>query len=790
MTVTAWKHNPGFFLRDKLHDGDKKHEAYEELVEFFCVRKGKFEELVKGLREYEYPGSGYAHHIVIGERGSGKTTLLLRVVAEIHRVDDLRSRFFPIVFAEESHAIASTGELGLECLFRLAEQASPREGRSDLYRRFEELRNIRDDQMLGERCLDTLRRFSEQEGKCLVVVVENLNRLFSDLASRDAGERLRWTLDPNHSDHAPWIRLLASATPPFDEIGENGALHGLFHEHRLSGLDEKECGILWKKVSGRDHPARMINPLKILTGGNPRFLTVMARFRAGLSFSELGTELRNLLDDHTAYFQSLLDALGPQERRVYLALADLWKPATLREIADRARLDTSNCSVHLLRLTRRGVVVEEASGRPKQYYLAERLSNIYFLMRRSHGSAPRIDALIRFMELFYEPFEIAKFAREALRSDVETREFETGLRLADLPSLAEHREDLLLSAQGFVVGRPDGHRSEPAQATVSRRSSGFGRADRRKLEETLAESDESVRRHEGSDEPEDLERVAMALVNKGVTLVGLGRQEEALAVWEELERRFGSSDAQALRGLVAGSRFNRGVAFVEPDQRERRREAFDDVVLKLGRSDAPADLEMVAMALVNKGVTLVGLDRREEALDAWREVVDRFKGSEEQMLRNAAEMALVNSAWVRLELGRTGEAEEALDQVLEGEDRGRPGVIQGTGHVLRARARLAGGNGDACKRDVEKALEILPGLGPLPKKALDALAELAVDLGPDEMGDLIRKSPSAELLRPLTKALEWRRTGSKPKDAKEIVEFAEDIRQHMKEYERRTRTQR
>ena len=41
--------------------------------------------------------------------------------------------------------------------------------------------------------------------------------------------------------------------------------------------------------------------------------------------------LLDLVDEHTEYFKSHLEALPPQERRVYLALARLWKPSTTRE---------------------------------------------------------------------------------------------------------------------------------------------------------------------------------------------------------------------------------------------------------------------------------------------------------------------------------------------------------------------------------------------------------------------------------------------------------------------------
>ena len=71
-------------------------------------------------------------------------------------------------------------------------------------------------------------------------------------------------------------------------------------------------------------------------------------------------DLLDLADDHTEYFKSHLDALPAQERRVYLALAVLRKPANASEIADRVRLETSKCSAQLARLVDRCAV--EVSG--------------------------------------------------------------------------------------------------------------------------------------------------------------------------------------------------------------------------------------------------------------------------------------------------------------------------------------------------------------------------------------------------------------------------------------------
>ena len=399
MTVPARKYNPGFLSDD-------------ELMASFCVRTVEFDSMVEMLRDCD--GQANPHQIVIGPRGCGKTSLLLRVAAEIRRDADLSRDFFPVIFAEESYEVATVGEFWLEALSRLAE-APGQEHRTGLSRTLEELRSIGDDRMLGERCLGTLLDFSDRVSRRLVLTVENLDMMFRDMTDpQDAGWRLRKTLQTE-----PRIVLLASATSRFDEIDSpDRAFYDLFRVLTLRPLNTDECAVLWKRVSGRPRAPGAVRALQILTGGSPRLLAIVARFGAGLSFQELMANLLNLVDDHTEYFKSHLEALPAQERRVYLALAELWKPASAREIASRVRIDTSKCSAQLARLITRGAVETDGGTRRKLYYLTERLFNIYYLMRRSsRGNAPLVEALVCFMESYYSPSELRHVTADIARAD-------------------------------------------------------------------------------------------------------------------------------------------------------------------------------------------------------------------------------------------------------------------------------------------------------------------------------------------------------------------------------------
>ena len=685
MAVTApppRKYNPGFLTDD-------------ELVASFCVRTSEFESIVEMLRECTE--SSNPHQIVIGPRGSGKTSLLLRVAAEVRRDAGLSSAFFPVVFAEESYEVATAGEFWLECLSLLADQAPQREGGPDLHLTVEDLRALRDDRMLGERCLAALLDFSDREDRRLVLMVENLNMMFRDMAdSREAGWRLRKTLQTEAR-----IILLASATSRFDAIDRpDHALYDLFRTLTLRPLDTNECAVLWEAVSGQRHPPETIRSLEILTGGSPRLLAIVARFGGGLSFRELMADLLDLVDDHTEYFKSHLESLPAQERRVYLALADLWKPAFTKEIADRARLETSKCSAQLTRLVERGAVqVAGGTVRRKQYYLSERLYNIYYLLRRNRGPDRLIEALIRFMASYYSPDELkdigVRIAREVQGLDPEMQSLHQSAfaQLMELPALAGYREELFAMAPANFAEAPyrisaptdeegteamgveQDHRSAarlrgatdaPPEVVAARVL--FGKAaalwSQNRAEDAFAAFDELVHRFGESETPALLELVAKALVDKGAGLGILNRPEEALTACDEVLRRFSESEAPALLEPVAKALVNKGVALGTLNRPEEALTACDEVLRRFGESETPALLEPVVKALVNKGAALDTLNRPEEELITYDEVLRRFGESEAPALLEQAAKALFNKGGTLGRLNRPEEALTAYDEVL------------------------------------------------------------------------------------------------------------------------------
>lgn len=392
MTRQFVKYNPAFL-------------ESTQLVENFVVRQTDLSVIVRSVQENT--SASNQHLLVVGPRGSGKTTLVRRVAAEIERDDALCKAWYPLVFAEESYNALSAADFWLESLFHLAEQT----GEQRWMDSYHELRREPDEKRLAQRALGQLLDFADHIGKRILLIVENLDMLLSEFSSEDEAWSLRRTLM-----NEPRLMLLATATARFEQIDHPAkAMFEMFRIHDLKPLNDEECNSIWALVTGEPLPGEQIRPVRILTGGNVRLIALIARFGAKRSFRELLEDLIDLIDEHTDYFKSHLDSMAPTERKVYLALAELWNPSTAKEIAEIARLDVNITSALLKRLASRGKVIVEEEGKRKRWYsISEGIYNIYYLMRRRGGPSARVKAAVRFMVSLYEPIYAVKLlANEA-----------------------------------------------------------------------------------------------------------------------------------------------------------------------------------------------------------------------------------------------------------------------------------------------------------------------------------------------------------------------------------------
>ena len=117
--------------------------------------------------------------------------LVRRVAAEITRDPQLSERWYPLVFSEESYEVTTPGEFWLEAAFHLGQQTKDPRWQA----KYEEYgAQWQDEDTMRERALGQLMAFADQQGKRLLLIVENLNTLLGEQMSDDDAWKLRHTL--------------------------------------------------------------------------------------------------------------------------------------------------------------------------------------------------------------------------------------------------------------------------------------------------------------------------------------------------------------------------------------------------------------------------------------------------------------------------------------------------------------------------------------------------------------------------------------------------------------------
>ena len=653
-TAAVRKFNPGLFQSD------------EAVIAQFVVRRHELDVVLETVRD-NLDSPSCQHVLVVAPRGRGKTMLLARAAAELRTNAALASRVLPVRFMEESHEILTLADFWLEALFHLAREAGEcnpelarelRDTHADLSSRWRE----RD---LADRARAAVVESAGLLDRKLVLMVENLQALCG-AADDDFGWGLRQALQME-----PRIMLVGTATIRFAALDDpQEAFFELFRTIPLDPLDTESCWRLWLAAGGGERSEQEIRPLQILTGGNPRLLVIVAAFARSKSLRRLMDELVALIDDHTEYFRSHLEGMAKTERRVYLAVIDLWRPSSAAEIADRARLDVRTVSAMLGRIVERGAVMAEERERKRSYFAAERLYCIYYKMRRERDEAEIVRQFVYFMSVFYSEDEIRDMLPLWKEEAAQSPAIHEGIvravaELAHIRDIVPERsrwgltEDIGdteagITAYGDVVARFGSSEAPELQKLVADALFDKAIAQERvgDVEAGIAVYDDIVARFGSSEAPELQKLVAIALFNKGVAQGRAGDVEAGITTYDDVVARFGNSEAPELQKMVARALVNRGGTQGQAGDVEAGVAACDDVVARFGSSEMPELQNLVAIALFNKGVTQGHAGNGVAEIAAYDDVVARFGSDEALELRKQVANALANKG---IALGRAGD---------------------------------------------------------------------------------------------------------------------------------------
>ena len=703
---TIRKFNPGLLQSD------------EEIKEQFVVRGHELDLLLSELRN-NIASPSCQHILVVGPRGRGKTMLLARIAAELRSNRHFAGSLLPVRFMEESPEILSLSDFWLETMFHLANEVDEHD--PELAR---ELRDTRAalsprwrEQITETQARAAVLGAADRLGRRLVLIVENMQSLCKD-ARDEFGWQLREVLQTE-----PQIILLSSATSRFRALDEaDEPFFEMFRIVALEPLHTEDCSRLWKIVSGRPTTPREVRPLEILTGGNPRLLVMTAEFARHRSLRRLMSELVTLIDEHTEYFRGHLEVLAKTERRVYVAVIDLWQPSSASEIAARARVDIRVASTMLGRLVERGAVVRQGRGRKRLYAAGEPLYSMYYKLRRERDESAVVENLIRFMVACYDIDGLLKFYAPLSTEAAESDALRHGIRraLAARPTLG----DCAIDDKNWSVIQ------QVSEAANARAETKATQRLRYEVEAALAEDQfdrvvSLVDDYVASgwlDVPESMadlrvawttyllasahahlgnphtvlsvsERVlplasssnstilawtAPSLVARASALLELGEFSAAIATCDDLLRRFGSWEHPPFDGAIAETLVTRGCSKAHLDDDAGAIRDYEEVVNRFDGSERLKVQERIVLALMSKALACRRLGDREEECRSYDAVIERFESTESRDLREHVVVAL---NWKSMAQAEVGLADEALDSIWRLESVAQSFVSDGEGPV-------------------------------------------------------------------------------------------------------------
>ena len=676
------KFNPGMLQSDGT------------IKEQFVVRNRELRTVLEVLGE-NLDSPSCQHVLIVAPRGRGKTMLLARVAAELRTDRSFFEHALPVRFMEENQEIFGLADFWLETLFHLARECAENhpEIARDLRETHAALATRWREQGLADIARASVLEAADRLERKLVLIVENLQSL-CDNTDEDFGWQLRAVLQSE-----PQIMLLASATSRFEGLDNaEEPYFELFRIIDLKPLDTEECRLLWQAVSGDWRSKFEIRPLEILTGGSPRLLAIIAGFARHRSLRQLMEELVTLIDEHTEYFRGHLEALPRIERRVYVALIDLWQPSSTGDIAARARVDIRIASTMLGRLVERGAVTADSArgNRKRLYAAAEPLYSIYYKLRREGDEAAVVENLIRFMVVFYDTSEIYEIHDRLREEAIASKTIQAGIdrALARRPESDDLRsemkwsriKDVLRTVQDHHLIKAEIRLDEDVRAAIRKEEWG-------KLIEAADRFIASVGSHSESWMEEHDRVYTAALKSEGY--FKMGQFEKVVSIgasildrfrdtrntfilyWSarvlfltvkahfglrdfsatvsnarEMDRWFERYKDDQFDSVVAGALVVQAKAEVELGNVGAAFSLLDSVVQRFGASKHPVVQESVVGALVTKAgcLRLQGNDD-EGALAIYDETIERYGTSENPGIRSYIISALLNRAFIRAKLG-------------------------------------------------------------------------------------------------------------------------------------------
>jgi len=659
------------------------------------------------------------HYLFIGPRGIGKTHFLLLLYYTI-KGGKLNKKYIPVKFAEKEPSITNMYSFTIRILERLSQEG------------LDQSANIQTVRKMGPRegleyALGTLYELRKKTRKQIILLLENLHRIFKALGRTDKA-KLRSLLQEDDT-----FIVIGTAPIYLKEVSNAGdPMYLFFKQETLTGLSDEEAIAFLENLDRKsgcerihiDRDGDRIRGLNRLTGGFPRLLIWLYEIFSTSRVVDVEKNIFQLLDDLSSYYDLRMEGIPPQQEALVDALAQFDGPARPKELSELTGMSVRTVSSQLKRLSKSGYIKKVFPEKRKKaaiYEISDSLFRLWRDMREPLGRE-KVTLIIRFFKLWYSTEEmIEEFgkletkayeaydsgsideARECLRCLSYFQETATGgemIRLHErlfqayektgLTEEAEKEAERLMSR-----GKFEGRKDKQLAAFIDHLKLTLKKGDTKKLEKYSAEFMDfdsgdaklwsvkasifdrlgmygyALECHENRtglmpSDPGAWLDAGNYSYNKGRFNKCLIQFETALVLYEELLGR--EPDIIRHKQNLAGISHNLGAVFYYMGRREKALQKYN-IALEMREELLKIDPDDVvyrldlALTSNNLGTLLSDLGRREEALQKYNKALEMG----EKLLRDEPDNVVYRSyvATIRNNVGNLLRDIERREEALQ-----------------------------------------------------------------------------------------------------------------------------
>ncbi|WP_449417324.1 tetratricopeptide repeat protein [Phormidium nigroviride] len=376
------------------------------LEQMLVQRQELAQELVDRIRESATtPVKHYT--LLIGPRGIGKTHLISLIYHRVCHQENLRDRLFVAWLWEDNWSITSFLDLIIS-IFTALKQDYLDKYQEQLQQKVETLYSS--PETAEQTAVELLKDFIGD--RTLFLLVENLDQIFDGLGNSGQKQFLAFLQESN------CCTIIATSPSLFDDIDNKKApFYDFFRLHDLQDLTVEDAAQLLINVAtiqgnielkdfiASPNGQARIKAVHHLAGGNPRVYVIFSQFLTRESLDQLVKPFMRMLDDLTPYYQSRMQFLSPQQRKIVEFLCDRRHAVSVKEIAEHCFITQATASSQLKTLRNLGYVTSEAIGRESYYELREVLMRFCLDVKKQRGEGT-IKLFVDFLRIWYTREEL------------------------------------------------------------------------------------------------------------------------------------------------------------------------------------------------------------------------------------------------------------------------------------------------------------------------------------------------------------------------------------------------